>query len=71
MLSNGQKEMSAMHGTPWPLDSHVPILLWGSDVPARGRVTERADPRNIAVTVAKKLAILPPSGATTGPLPGF
>ena len=59
-----------MHGTPWPLDSHVPILLWGMDVPAR-HVSERADPRMIAPTLAKRLGIAAPSGASATALPGL
>jgi hypothetical protein len=70
MLSTGQKELASTHGSPWPSDSHVPILVWGMDVPPR-HVSEHADPRMIVPTLAKRLGIPVPSGASATALPGL
>ena len=70
LLSTGQAELAASHGSPWPSDGHVPIVVWGMDVPAR-HVSERADPRMIAPTLARRLGIVPPSGASASALFGL
>ncbi len=55
--------LAAMHGTPWPYDSHVPILFWGAGI-APAVVDRAVDPRDIAPTMARRLGIPVPSGST-------
>jgi predicted AlkP superfamily pyrophosphatase or phosphodiesterase len=57
------------HGTPYSYDSHVPLLFYGTGVPASWRV-ERVAVTDLATSVAALLAITPPSGCSGQPLLG-
>lgn len=63
LLVSDPHELAAMHGTPWPYDSHVPIVFWGAGVKAQ-RSWRRVDPRDIAPTLARVLGVPPPSGSS-------
>jgi len=55
------------HGTPYSYDSHVPLLFYGTGVPAAYH-TERVAVTDLAATVAALLRITPPSGCSGRPL---
>lgn len=59
---------AAMHGSPYPYDTHVPIMVAGPGI-GHGTVDLRVAPRDIAPTISGYLGILAPSGATGSPLP--
>lgn len=59
------------HGSPWPYDQGVPILLWGPAWFGQGEVTQRVQPADLAPTLARTLG-LPPLAQAQGrvlPLP--
>jgi len=58
----GIGSIAAIHGSPWPYDTYVPILFAGNGVPAR-RIGRRVAPTDIAPTIAAYLGVKPPSGA--------
>ena len=60
--------LTAMHGSPWVYDSHVPLLIAGPGI-KRGVVNRRVAPRDIAPTLAAYLRIRPPSGSEGRILP--
>jgi hypothetical protein len=51
------------HGTPHDYDTHVPVLAFGKNIPAAGKVTDRRSSLIVAPTVAYGLGIEPPAGA--------
>lgn len=55
------------HGTPHPYDKHVPLLVYGTDIPARIS-DEAVTPQAAALILARALHVSPPSGAEV-PLP--
>ena len=59
----------ATHGSPYPYDTHVPILAWGPRWVKAGRVDERVEVVDIAPTVADWLGVAPPPAAEGRPLP--
>jgi predicted AlkP superfamily pyrophosphatase or phosphodiesterase len=59
----------ATHGSPYPYDTHVPILAWGPRWVKRGQVEERVEVVDIAPTVAGWLGVPVPSAAEGKPLP--
>jgi arylsulfatase A-like enzyme len=61
---------TAMHGSPWSYDTHVPIMMAGPGI-GRNRIDQRVAPRDVAPTISACLGIPPPSGATGRPLPGI
>jgi hypothetical protein len=63
LLATPPARMIAMHGTPWPYDSHVPIVVWGTGAPAR-HVARPVDPRDIAPTITALLRIPAPDKST-------
>jgi predicted AlkP superfamily pyrophosphatase or phosphodiesterase len=63
LLVSDPHELAAMHGTPWPYDSHVPIVFWGAGVKAQ-RSWRRVDPRDIAPTLARVLGVPAPAGSS-------
>lgn len=67
LLATPPAGMVAMHGTPWPYDSHVPILVWGTGAQAR-HVSRPVDPRDIASTIAALLHVSLPNKASGKPL---
>lgn len=63
LLATQPEPLAAMHGTPWPYDTHVPLLLFGTK--ARPQPVVRAvDPRDLAPTFARLLGIPVPRAAT-------
>jgi predicted AlkP superfamily pyrophosphatase or phosphodiesterase len=64
LLATRGEHLTATHGTPWPYDAQVPIVVWGTG--ARAQKVQRAvDPRDIAPTLAQLLGIARP-GSSTG-----
>ena len=59
--------VSAMHGSPYAYDTHVPILFAGPGIRAR-RVDRSVAPSDVAATVCAYLGIRPPSGSVGEPL---
>jgi hypothetical protein len=55
------------HGTPYPYDTHVPLLVYGPGI-LKGVHEERVVPQAMPVILARALEIEPPTGAKT-PLP--
>jgi hypothetical protein len=56
-----------MHGSPWPYDSHIPLLFHGQGVVA-GVYDEPVVQQDVAPTLAALLAIAPPPTVTGRPL---
>ncbi len=46
----------AEHGTPWPYDRHVPLVLWGDSVQV-GRVTQEVHVIDLTRTLADRLGL--------------
>jgi hypothetical protein len=63
LLATRPEQLTAMHGTPWPYDAHVPLIVWGTGV-AAARIQRPVDPRDIAPTLARLLNIPLPNAAT-------
>jgi predicted AlkP superfamily pyrophosphatase or phosphodiesterase len=60
------EEYSAMHGSPYPYDTFVPIMFGGSGI--RHRVVHRpVAPEDVACTITSYLNINPPTGSTGTP----
>jgi len=59
----------ATHGSPYPYDTHVPILAWGPRWVKPGRVDERVEEVDIAPTVAGWLGVAVPAASEGKPLP--
>lgn len=57
----------ATHGSPWVYDRHVPLIFWGDGI-RRGRFTEPTSPAAMAPTLARLLAVDPPSSCVVEPL---
>ncbi len=60
-------EVAATHGSPWSYDTYVPIVFAGTGVAAR-TVGRRVRTVDVAVTLAARLSIKPPSGSVGRPL---
>jgi predicted AlkP superfamily pyrophosphatase or phosphodiesterase len=58
------------HGTPFPYDTHVPLLVCGSGV-TPGIYTQSVAPAQLAPSFAFLLGVARPSGADGAILPGF
>ncbi len=52
----------ASHGTPYPYDTDVPVLLWGAGV-RKGTYPGRIDPADLAPTLGALLGVGPPPDA--------
>jgi predicted AlkP superfamily pyrophosphatase or phosphodiesterase len=59
--------ITAIHGSPWPYDTYVPIFFAGHRIDAQ-TVSRRVSPTDIAPTIAAYLGIKPPSGSVGNPL---
>ena len=59
----------ATHGSPYPYDTHVPILAWGPRWVKPGKVEDRVEVVDIAPTVAQWLGVAAPAGNEGRPLP--
>ncbi len=66
-LYKNSSEDAAMHGSPYVYDTYVPILFAGVGVRAR-HVIRPVSPEQIAVSLALRLGICPPSAAVIEPL---
>lgn len=67
LLATNPDPLVAMHGTPWPYDSAVPIVVWGTR--ARPQIVPRpVDPRDIAPTIAQLLGLRAPRASSGTPL---
>ncbi len=55
------------HGTPWPYDRAVPLVLVGPGI-SPGATTERAAPVDLAPTLAARLGLAVPAGLDGQPL---
>jgi arylsulfatase A-like enzyme len=64
-LDNG--EHVTTHGSPYPYDTHVPLLLWGPGVRA-GRYRERVSMLDLAPTLAMLLHVPVPNACQGAPL---
>lgn len=60
----GYRGTGTTHGSPHEYDTHVPLLFYGSGIPA-GVHKESVTPQAIAVVLARKLGIKPPAKADT------
>jgi predicted AlkP superfamily pyrophosphatase or phosphodiesterase len=56
------QSVTGSHGSPWPYDSHVPVIWMGPGIKA-GRIGRRVETVDVAVTIAAYLRVRPPSGA--------
>ena len=66
-LSEDPHGNTAMHGSPYTHDTHVPIMVAGPGI-ARAVVHRRVAPRDVAATLSTYLGISPPSGSVGKPL---
>jgi hypothetical protein len=57
--------MGTSHGSPHPYDTHVPCLIYGSQIRV-GKHREPVTPQMITGIVAMSLGISPPSGIEAG-----
>jgi len=64
----GLPGLAAIHGSPWPYDTYVPIFFAGHEVRAQ-TVERRVAPTDIAPTISNYLGIKYPSGNIGDPLP--
>ncbi len=67
LLATDITDLVAMHGTPHPYDTHVPIYVLGTKR-APARVKRPVDPRDIVPTLSQILGIAVPSGSSGQPL---
>ncbi len=56
------------HGSPYPYDTHVPLLFFGKGI-SRGSLLRRTTIPDIAPTLAALLGVALPSGTTGEPIP--
>ena len=55
----GVEQLAAIHGSPWPYDRHVPILMMGPGVKSQ-KVDTLVEPKDIAPTIATVLGLQSP-----------
>ncbi|MEZ2415219.1 alkaline phosphatase PafA [Muriicola sp. E247] len=60
-------ETGSTHGSPYPYDTHVPLLFFGKGIP-QGSTVERTEIDDIAPTISALLGIAFPSGTTGQPI---
>lgn len=61
-------DTGSTHGSPYPYDTHVPLLFYGKGI-RPGNVLRRTTIPDIAPTLAALLGIALPTGATGEPIP--
>lgn len=59
----------ATHGSPHPYDTHVPLMFWGPRWVKAGAVAQRAEPIDIAPTLARMLGTPAPAASEGRVLP--
>lgn len=64
---NPANDRGTTHGSPWPYDTHVPLLLFGSGI-VRGRFERPVSPACLASTVAGLVGVPAPAGNVESPL---
>lgn len=57
------------HGTPWPYDREIPVLMWGSAIERRTS-DDVQNVLRVATSLAALLGVPAPDGAPEEPLPG-
>jgi predicted AlkP superfamily pyrophosphatase or phosphodiesterase len=62
-LSSTPDGDTAMHGSPYHYDSHVPIMMAGPGI-RREKISTRVAPRDVAPTICNYFGIASPSGST-------
>ncbi|MBT8280110.1 MAG: alkaline phosphatase family protein [Muriicola sp.] len=60
-------ETGSTHGSPFPYDTHVPLLFYGKGI-SQGSTVERTEINDIAPTIASYLGIAFPNGTTGQPI---
>jgi predicted AlkP superfamily pyrophosphatase or phosphodiesterase len=65
----GSSTLVTTHGSPYPYDTHVPILFYGPKWIAPGRIDTRVEVVDIAPTLARMLGVAPPAASEGKPLP--
>jgi arylsulfatase A-like enzyme len=60
---------AAMHGTPYPYDTHVPVFFYGPGI-AAGRHTHRVLLTDVAATLSGYLEVPAPSASDGASLMG-
>lgn len=63
-------DLGTSHGSPYPYDTHVPIVAFGAGIPKLGEKKEPVSSLLVAPIVSSALGIAPPAKANE-PLPGF
>jgi predicted AlkP superfamily pyrophosphatase or phosphodiesterase len=66
-LSREMHQHAAMHGTPYPYDTHVPVFFYGPGI-SPGRHARRVQMTDVAPSVAAYLRIPAPSASDGEPL---
>ena len=61
-LANDPKEVTAIHGSYWEEDTHVPLIFMGSEWVRPGKYDQSVEVVDIAPTLAHLLNIRPPPG---------
>ena len=65
----GSRPVGSSHGTPYPYDTHVPLLAWGPKWVGQGEVDARVEVADIASTLSGILGIRVPAQSQGKPLP--
>jgi predicted AlkP superfamily pyrophosphatase or phosphodiesterase len=65
----GSSTSMTTHGSPYPYDTNVPILVYGPRWVRPGRIDARVETADIAPTLAVFLDVPPPSSSEGKPLP--
>jgi arylsulfatase A-like enzyme len=60
--------VTAMHGSPWSYDTHVPVIFAGAGIPSK-MVYRQIQPADVAPTLAALLGMSPPASAQGSVLP--
>lgn len=60
---------ASTHGSPYPYDTHVPILFWGPRWFGAGKMEARVEVADIASTLARLIGVSVPAASEGTPLP--
>jgi arylsulfatase A-like enzyme len=63
----GYRSKGSTHGSPFPYDTHVPLLFYGKGI-KKGETYQKTEISDIAPTIAALLGISFPSGTTGNPI---
>lgn len=66
-IGSGPNSKGSTHGSPYPYDTHVPLLFYGKGI-KKGETFEKTTIPDIAPTIAALLGISFPSGTTGQPI---